>query len=151
MLVEAEVVPGAGAHQVERIASTAAVQARGDSLALDLLLTQLQPPPQGSDHLCKVFFWCPITALPCPLTYSLMLWRFCWGDSVRWRNLIKSCCKQKNWCSCESVNYSLMTATSFETSFSYFCDSLELFGHMFVVVPCALAHNLQVLCAFCNI
>ena len=44
-----------------------------------------------------------------------------------------------------------MTATSFETSFSYFCDSLELFGHMFVVVPCALAHNLQVLCAFCNI
>ena len=56
MLVEAEVVPGAGAHQVERIASTAAVQARGDSLALDLLLTQLQPPPQGSDQLCKVFF-----------------------------------------------------------------------------------------------
>ena len=69
-------------------------------------------------------------------TQSLMLWRFGWGDSVRWRNLIKSCCKQKSWCSCESVSYSLMTATSFETSFSYFCDSLELFGHMFVVVPC---------------
>ena len=74
MLAEAEVVPGAGAHQVERVASTAAVQARGDSLALDLVATQLQPPPQGSDQLCKVFF---VRSLPClvhSITDALEIW-----------------------------------------------------------------------------
>ena len=72
MLAEAEVVPGAGAHQVERVASPAAVQARGDSLALDLVLTQLQPPHHRDRTICaKVFFGVP--SLPCLVfsTHSL--------------------------------------------------------------------------------